>query len=210
MRKIILSSLFALCLSPVLASAGVHEDHPYHFSINKEVSKTAETYVIKARQSDTYPGNVKKSSFRIRTNYDLSNKQGWQATGITRILSLGSVYSWATDIDIYDTRGVKIAMIDGDLATLESAKFNLYEYDDEGNETLVGVAFADDDFKRFTIHPTSSDPNTLAELTRNHAGKTWDVHVENPEKLDDRLVRIFAGFVVDFQDKFLADKRHHG
>jgi len=211
MRKLFVSCMLALCAmtSPfVIANSygGVYEDHPYNFVISKDVYKLSEIYQINSPLKETYPGSVKKSAFRIRTNYDLSNKDGWQATGITRILSLGSVYPWAIDIDIYDTRGVQIGMIDGELATLESAKFTIYEYDEAGNAKAIGVAYANPSFNRFSILASSDNPHPVAELNRNFSDNTWSVAVHYPEKIDDRIIRIFAGFVVDYQDKFFETK----
>lgn len=194
-------------LSSCVAIAGVHEDHPYDFLITKDVYKFSEVYQIKSPLKETYPGSIKKSAFRIRTNYDLSNKDGWQATGITRIISLGALYPWAVDIDIYDTRGVQIGMIDGDMATLESARFNLYEYDEAGKATAVGVAYANSAFNRFVILESSDNPHPIAELNRNFSDNNWGVTMHYPEKIDDRIIRIFAGFVVDYQDKFLSSAK---
>lgn len=191
---------FSLLSQAALAS--LHEDHPYSFVISKDVSRFSETYQIISKE--TYPGTVKKSAFRIRTNYDLSDGHGWQATGITRLISLGAIYPWATDIDVYDTRGVQIGLIDGNLATLESAKYNMYEYDEAGNATEVGIAYANPEFTRFVIYPSSNNPLSIAEFNRNYGNNTWTVTVNYPEKIDDRMIRVFAGFVVDFQDKFLT------
>jgi len=95
-------------------------------------------------------------------------------------------------------------MIDGDFLTLESAKFNLYEYDEAGNATQVGIAYANPDFSRFAILLSGNNPHPVAELNRNYNNNRWDVTVNYPEKIDDRLIRIFAGFVMDHQDKFLS------
>lgn len=207
MRRLLVSCVLTIStiLLPVSVTFadGVHEDHPYDFVVTKDVYKFSEIYQIKSPLKETYPGSVKKSAFRIRTNYDLSNKDGWQATGITRIISLGSLYPWAKDIDVYDTRGVEIGFIDGELATLESAKFTLYEYDDKGGSKAIGAAYANSDFTRFVILTSNSDPRPIAELNRNTADKNWTVSVHNPEKIDDRMIRIFAGFVIDYEDKFL-------
>lgn len=205
MRKSFRSCLFLLftILSSV-ALASVHEEHPYTFTMSRHVYKTSEQFQIKSTQQDTYPGTVKKSAFRIRDNYDLSNKDGWQATGITRILSPGILYHWAKDIDIYDTRGVKIGVVGGKFATLEAAKFSIYEYDEEGNYKEIAAAYATPDFQRFAILETPDNPHALAEINRNVNEKTWTVSVHYPEKLDDRIVRIFAAFIMDHEDKFLA------
>lgn len=204
MRKLLMSIFVGFSLLSQAALASLHEAQPYNFEISKDVYKLSEIYQIMSPQQETYPGSIKKSAFRIRTNYDLSDVNGWQATGITRLISLGTIYPWATDIDIYDTRNVQIGLIDGDLATLESAKFNIYEYDDAGNSTQVGVAYANPEFTRFVILTSSDNPHPIAEFNRNYSKNKWDVAVHYPEKIDDRIVRIFAGFVVDFQDKFLT------
>lgn len=213
MYQALIAWLFVLfTLSPLAYAegSGIHEDHPYNFTITKDVYKFSELYQINSQQKETYPGSVKKSAFRIRSNYDLSDVHGWQATGITRIISLGSLYPWAKDTDIYDTRGVQIGLIDGDMATFESAKFNIYEYDDVGKATQIGSAYANPEFNRFVILSSSNNPHPIAELNRNFSDNTWSVSVHYPEKIDDRIMRIFAGFVVDHQDKFLESAANAG
>ena len=113
------------------------------------------------------------------------------------------MYSWATDIDIYDTRMVKIGFIDGSIATLESARYDLYQYDENGQEKMVGIALANADFTRFTITtPINSLP--IAELVRDLNQNAWTVIVSESGVIDDRIIRIFAGFVTNYQDKFLT------
>ena len=209
MKNFVISSLAVFFITSFCALHadsyyGVHEDKPYQFDITKDVHSTATIYRINSKLRETYPGSVKKSAFRIRTNYDLSNEHGWQATGITRIMSLGSLFSWAKDIDIYDTRRVQIGMIDGELATLESAKFSIYEYDEKGGANRVAIAYANSNFQRFIVLAENSNinPIPIAELSRTESNN-WHVSVNYPEKIDDRIIRIFAGFVVDYQDKFL-------
>lgn len=212
MRKLFVSYLFLLftmAYATLANSYGVHEDHPYDFVVAKNIYKFSEVYQIKSTLRETYPGSIKKSAFRIRTNYDLSNKDGWQATGITRVISLGSLYNWAKEIDIYDTRGVQIGFIDGNLATLESAKFTIYDYDESGKATEIGYAYANSSFDRFVIQSSTTNPHPIAELNRNFSTNTWNVSVFYPEKIDDRIIRIFAGFVIDHEDKFLTNSDNY-
>ncbi|MGE3921261.1 MAG: hypothetical protein AB7F64_10095, partial [Gammaproteobacteria bacterium] len=73
MRKLLMSCLFLLFAqfyATYANSYGVHEDHPYNFTVTKHIYKFSEIYQIKSLQRETYPGSVKKSAFRIRTNYD--------------------------------------------------------------------------------------------------------------------------------------------
>jgi len=205
MRKLF---LLLLCVffatSSHIACAGVHEALPYNFVISKYVSTFEETYQINPTDKSTYVGSIKNSALRIGTHYDLSNKDGWQATGIVRIISLGSLYPWAKDIDIYDTRKVQIGMIDGSITTLESAKFDIYNYDDAGKATQTGIAYANPDFTRFVIMSFPNTHHPIAEMYRDFNDGTWHVSVHYPEAIDDRIMRIFAGFVIDYQDKFVA------
>jgi hypothetical protein len=207
--KTIFLGLFFISSSVFAAGSGVFEDHPYEFLIKKTISQFSESYTIsplpqgESVYGPTYTGVVKKSAFRIRTNYDLSDQNGWQATGITRILSMGMMYSWATDIDIYDTRNVKIGFIDGSIATVESARYDLYSYDEEGQAIQVGVALANVDFTNFSIS-TPGNYLPIGELNRDLKNNFWTVTITEPGVIDDRIIRIFAGFVVNYQDKFLT------
>lgn len=209
--SIVLGLLFFINPMVTAFSYGIYENHPYEFLINRSTSNFSENYSIysppqsNTSYPSTYPGKIKKSAFRIRTHYDLSDRNGWQATGITRILSLGSIYPWATDIDIYDTRGVAIGLIDGNIATLESAKFDIYSYDEDGKSTLVGVALANADFTDFSI-TTPNHYLPIANLVRNVSTNTWSVTVLTPEIIDDRIIRIFAGFVINYEDVFLQNE----
>lgn len=205
MKHLIISLLMILYVISTHLDAAVHEDHPYEFEIRRDPYMFATFFQISSK--DTYVGSVKKSAFRLRKNYDLSDKNGWQATGTVRLLTLGSIYSWASEIDVYDTRGIKIGMIDGQLMTTENAKFSLYEYDDEGSATHIGTAYLDRDCDSFTILFPDGSPTPIAKLERfrSAAGNDvdfWRTQVYYPEYIDDRLVRIFAAFVTDHQNDF--------
>ena len=206
---IFLLGLSLLSFNVNASKTDVYETHPYELKVTKSIFNFYENYEIYSPStgsattdySETYPGTVQKSAFRIRTNYDLSDKKGWQATGISRILSLGSLYLWATQIDIYDNNGASIGMIDGNLATIESAKFSLYRYDELGVAHEVAVAVANQDFTQFTL-TTEDSYQPIGELNRDRAAGTWSVVIDTPNVIDDRVVRIFAAFVIDYQDKF--------
>lgn len=201
----LLTMFFVLSCGSAIAATESDKSHAYEFNIRKDPYAFATYFQIDS--DDTYIGTVKKSSFPIRTNYDLSDENGWQATGIKRILTLGSVYAWASEIDIYDTRGVKIGMIDGQVLPTEPTNFRLYEYDEEGNYTCIGIANLDPDYDCFSIFFADGGPHPLAKLERHTistegAVDFWKVRVYQPQKIDDRLIRIFAAFVIDHQNYF--------
>ncbi|MEI8125017.1 MAG: hypothetical protein WCG42_04630, partial [Parachlamydiaceae bacterium] len=151
-------------------------------------------------------GNVCKSSFRIRTNYDLYNQRGdCEAIGICRVLTLGVIYSWATEIDIYDINNQYVGMIDGQVVTGSGAKFSIYDL--FGNRT--GIAYLDRTFASFTIVHPDNESFILASFKRVFIENTidhWDVTIYEKEAIDVRILKIFAAFAVDSQEHFKEDK----
>ena len=91
--KVVVGLLCSLMLNLPIFGAGerIHNETGYHFSLFEKQYPLATYFTIQS--DDFYPGVVKKSIFRVRTNYDLSNADGWQATGIKRVLSLGNCLS---------------------------------------------------------------------------------------------------------------------
>ena len=195
------SSLFGSNLN-----AEVHFEKPYKFTIRQQDYLLSSEFHI---QSDSYNGVVKKSAFRVCVNYDLSDKHGWQATGVKRILSLGYLAAWGAEIDVIDTRKQKIGLITGKVLTTAAARFNIYEYDDEGTCNWVGIACLDGKAQSFTVYQASNNPiYPIARLDRvfvPNAKDYWSIDVYEPSMIDDRIVRIFAAFALDTQEDFLAD-----
>jgi len=190
------------CFLTMSLNASVHEALPYELKIQRKDYRFSTYFEIDS--DDTYRGSVKKSRFRVRTNYDLSNQYGWQATGICRLLTLGALYTWATEIDIYDTEGSWIGMIDGQVMTTAAARFSLYNEDSE----LAGIAYLDKNCQGVTITSPDNEAYTIAKFDRIYVldkVDDWEVSVFDPTRIDDRLIRIFAAFILDHQSEFKAD-----
>jgi len=206
-KKIITFLVAALGLIEGSVHAEVHSENPHKFTIKQQDYLLSSEFHIQSEGS--YHGVVKKSMLRIATQYDLSDKNGWQATGVKRIFSLGSLASWGTEIDIYDTRKKKIAMIEGKALTVTTAKFKIYAYDEEGDHKCIGIACLDKKRNGFTIYQGSENPvYPIARLDRvfiPNAKDYWSIEVYEPNLIDDRVVRIFAAFALDSQESFLAD-----
>lgn len=176
---------------------------PYHFNVYKQEYSLATFFSIQS--DETYRGVVKKSVFRVRTNYDLSDQHGWQATGIKRVLSLGSLYPWATEVDIYDTQWLSVGMIDGQVASTAAARFSIYN----ANADLLGIAYLDYGLNTYTIEYPYQTVSLLpiAELHRHKdAGGLdwWEVSVYDPQQIDERILRIFAVMASDLQPQIDA------
>ncbi|MCH9631588.1 MAG: hypothetical protein S4CHLAM37_16120 [Chlamydiia bacterium] len=203
---ILFSILFALCFSTSYAKSSTkpaEQSSRYHFKISKKEYRFSTFFEIDS--SDAPRGNVKKSFFRMRTNYDLSDVHGWQATGTVRVMSLGSLFAWAKEIDMYDTSGQYIGMIDGQVMSTAAARYSIYD----SSNNLVGIAFLDHNCSGFTITHPNSEAYTIARLKRNYVQDTvddWDITVYESDLIDERIIRIFAAFVCDYQNSFKEDK----
>ena len=174
----------------------------YHFTVQQRAHSLATYFDIDS--DDTYPGTIKKSVFRLRENYDLSDADGWSATGIVRIASLGSWFPWAKEMDVYNTEYRWIGLIRGELVTTAAARYTLY--DESGH--AVGVGYLDRDMSGISIVDPDNWARRIAQFKRiyvNRISDPWKVTVYDPDAIDDRLLRIFAGLIVDIQDEFKED-----
>ena len=203
MRKFYSVRAVLLCCLMLLTklSATEQELKGYSFSLFEKTYPLATYFTIES--DDTYCGVVKKSFFRIRTNYDLSNSDGWQATGIKRVLSLGSVYSWATEVDIYDTNWHYIGMIDGQVVSTAAARFSLYDHENK----LCGIAYLDHSLNSYSIVYPGSEAYPIAELHRHEENGGliwWDIAVYDERQIDLRILRIFASMICDIHTKILT------
>ena len=151
-------------------------------------------------------GSVSKSVFHIRTNYDLYDKKGaFEAVGICRVLTLGLIYSWATEMDLYDSNGQHIGVIDGQLMTSSQAKFSIYD----STQKRVGIAYLDNTCSAFTIVDPDNERHILASLKRNFVADTidnWEVSIYERDVIDVRIIKIFSAFAVDTQKDFKEDR----
>lgn len=151
---------------------------------------------------DHFEGRVVKNHIHVRSTYDLYDKHGeFECQAICRALSLGAIFSWAKEIDIYDKHDHKIGFIDGKTATTAHAKFHLHNK--EGH--LVAIAYLDYDNSGFTIVSPEHGEKTIGHFKRHFTHKeshNWEVVFYDIKHMDQRIVKIFSAFVVDHQDSF--------
>lgn len=188
-----LITLFSCFVCPLFSEAA------YHLTFSQKDYPLATYFEIDTE--DSYPGVVKVSAFRVRTNYDLSDIHGWQATGIHRIASLGSVFAWATDVDIYNTDWKWIGMIDGQMLTLAEARFNILN--EQGQVTAI--AYLDDNLSGYTITYPESEAFPIARLYHTLRGENpvWHMTVYDETAVDERVLRIFAAMAANIHPHIL-------
>jgi hypothetical protein len=150
-------------------------------------------------------GSVLKGIFHVTTHYHAYDRRGiYEGQGICRLFCMGLFYTWATEIDVYDAEGYKAGLIDGQVMSSEPAKFSFYDE----NGQRVAIAYLDQNCMGFSLVDPGNSSFVLARLTRNFIPDTidnWDVAIYYPEKISPRLVKIFAAFVCDTQNKFKPD-----
>ena len=161
--------------------------------------------VFEFNGKEQFLGSIVKEPFHLRTQYDLYSETGvFQGMGICRILTLGAIYAWGTEIDVYDERGGKVGVIDGQAVTGAAAKFSIYD----GKGAHVGIAYLDLNAGAFTLVDPANEKRPLASYRRNFVKDIvdhWDVKVYDACAIDLRLIKIFAGFAIDTQEYFKKD-----
>lgn len=180
------------------------------FKINEKEYRFSNYFEFSSE--DTPVGVIVKKRFaylHLTSHYEAYNDMGvWEATGVSRLFSLGSLFSWATEIDVKDTSNKVIGMIDGQIATLASARFSIYECDDAHNWHLKGIAFMDNEKRSFSIVDPNNDKHMLVSLKRIlllNERDHWECQVFDTDAIDLRIVKVFAAFAVDHQEYFRVD-----
>lgn len=193
-----MKKIFSLLLILFFARLGAEScvytitEHPYRFS----------TY-FEMEGKEKYEGRVIKSAISVRTVYDLYDKEShFVGQGICRLLSLGSVCSWARMIDLYDQNGETIGLIEGRLLTSAKASYNLYD----STGVIVAVAYLNLDASGFTVHDAKE--RVIVNMRRNfktNALDSWDITQFDRSTLDERILKLFSAFAIDHQEDFKSN-----
>jgi hypothetical protein len=193
MKKILLclSLIFQMFADPYTYSI---IEHPYRFSTDYEM-----------QGKNGFEGRAIKKKLAVQTSYELYDAAGnYEGYGTVQILSLGAIFAWAKDIDVYDAQGQKIGFIDGQALTTASAKYTFYD----GNDVELATAYLDYGCNGFVVS-LAQGQRTIANLRRNfveHVSDFWDVTLFEPGALDTRLLKVFSAFALDNQAYFKEDK----
>ncbi len=137
-----------------------------------------------------------------RYYYDLYSVQdNFEARGITRFFSLGFLFSWGVEIDIYDASSRYLGLIQGQTLTKARAKFMFYG---PMGETR-GIAYLNSEKANLLIVSPLDESVVLAELTGDAYGdvSSWAVKLNHRLlEVDSRLLKIFSAFVADYHSSF--------
>lgn len=197
MRKFLVLSLLALCGA---GYADNIQDNIWSFVKNSSpFSWTAEIAIT--NQGAPAGKVVRTGNFCPRYYYDLYDaKNVLRVRGITRAFSLGLLCSWGVEIDLYQGEAF-VGRIQGEVFTSSRAKFAFY--DARGDQTAI--AYLNDESSDFLIVSATSK-GILAELNGKPFGDAsiWEI---KPSKdfleVDESALKIFAGFVADYQRSFV-------
>lgn len=150
-------------------------------------------------------GNLIKAKLALWTSYQYYDQEGKHAAAAyLRIFSLGSLYTWAGVLDVYDGKGDRVGLIEGAILTFLPSKFSLYD----AQNCLVGTAYMDHDAMGFTVSDPVNEVKTLANFRRvfvKDVTDHWVITINDPEAIDLRLLYSFGAFVIDNQNDFRID-----
>lgn len=197
--KILSVFVFYLLATTNIACAHTpQKEDPFNF----KVEKTDYTFSIvfdMARDKNNF-GSVVKSVFHIGAHYDSYDRFGlYEGQGVCR-MPLSLLCSWAAAIDIYNSQGTKIGLIDGQMIATEPAKYGFYDEKDN----LLCVALLGDDRKNVTIIDSIDPTIVVAQFTHDNSSidtDRWEISCFHPEKLPLKFLKVFAAFICDTETK---------
>tara|TARA_R110002126_G_scaffold247974_1_gene390827 strand:- start:3789 stop:4397 length:609 start_codon:yes stop_codon:yes gene_type:complete len=193
-------SLFLPLIVNASDASSVHEDHPYQFKVRNNPGHYAFVrHKISSPVKDTYPGDILAlGSTLLLYKKPYCKEDAFQATGVVRAEQwILWKDPWAKSIDIFDSDNVKIGMIEHESSTFGPTTYYLYTYDSAGNTIHIGTALVKKDFSQITIDSSDSSATPITKLYRQGETNDWLVFVYYPDQIDDRIIRIFSGFVVE-------------
>ena len=202
-----MKKLFTLLLCTIFVTAVAHEDEQDHYSFRireKKYTLSDEFEMMDINGKSFGMVTKRKIKFPGRTIYQLWSPKGeYEGRGITNLFCFGVFLNWATEIYVYDDENPEqlVGWIDGQFWTTEDSKFSFYH----ANGERVGIAYLDEEDCSFSLKHPENDRWTLADFNRKAIQEQidpWDVSVYEPEKVDKRLIKVFAAFIVDRQNHF--------
>ena len=136
-----------------------------------------------------------------RYYYDLYDRDNvLQMRGVTRAFSLGFLFSWGMEIDLYEGEDCA-GKIEGRVLSSSRAKFAFYD----ALGRAVATAYLNDESSNFLLVSEQSEGNVFAELKGKAYGdaSVWEMEFLNDPTVDEKALKIFAGFVSDYQKSFV-------
>ncbi len=148
-------------------------------------------------------GHVVRSGLLCpRYYYDLYDAQNqFQARGISRAFSLGLLFSWGMEIDVYDPSSIYVGSIRGQVLTKTRAKF---VFNGPAGETRA-VAYLNSKKANLLVVAPIDQTDVIAELSGDAFGdvSTWTVKVRHElSAVDEALLKVFAAFAADYHSSF--------
>lgn len=174
----------------------------YSFTVRKKDYMFQTYFELDSKEMPPY--ELIKHKISIATSYSMQSENGYEGFARARIVSLGALYAWARDLDLYDKNGDYFGMIDGEMLTTAEAKFSFFDKD--GNK--LAIAYLDEDKTGFTIVHAEKSARVIARMQRNFvidSPDAWEVKVYHGQDLDSRFIKCFAAFAVDSQGLFKKD-----
>lgn len=204
-RFIILSiiGVFAFCFLAQIEAAYASQNEQFLFTMHERNYALSKSYQIKSMDGSF--GYLNSPKFSIRKSYQYYSQQGQLiSTAELRLLSLGSMFTWAGALDIYDSNSNQIGTIEGSVLTLLPSKFCFYDADN----SLIATAYMDMDCMGFTIVDPKDESRNIAFLDQIFVrGVTdyWSINVVDQTAIDPIILYSFCAFAIDHQSSFRKD-----
>ncbi len=190
------------CLATMTTAFAMSSEESWTILKNSPVFSLSAEFDCK-RGEVTEAKVIRKGRFCPRYYYDLYDATGekFLARGITRAFSLGFIFPWGMEIDVYDGN-IVIGKIEGKLFTKARAKFIFYD----GNKMQTAIAYLNTEASDFVIVTPQNEGVVIADLAGKAYGdvSVWQMSFGDVRlQVDPRMLQIFAAFVSDYHSEFL-------
>lgn len=192
-----------LALMTIFAGAYAEDARQPNWRIVKTKPFFSTSAEFECRIADVLEAKLIRSGlFMPRYYYDLFDAHNnFLARGITRAFSFGQIFPWAMELDVYDSDGLYLGLIDGQTFTYARAKFMFYN----PNGVATAIAYLNNEYCEFHLVSAFDESFIMAEMKGNAYGSvsvTETKLLKERIPVDDRVLKVFAAFITDYHDEF--------
>ena len=196
-----------------LLTALYSDEHPSAgWSVSKQAAPLSYSVEFFIKQEENTLSRVVRSGlFTPRYYYDVYNSNdNFVMRGITRAFSLGLLFNWGIEMDLYDASEQHVGMICGEFWSSSRAKFAFYDL----NGRIIAHAYLNDESCNFMLVSNENEKKPLAEFKGKVYGDAsmWEMKPKSaPIHVEESALYIFAAFISDFQRSFIRPPKviHH-
>lgn len=146
--------------------------------------------------ADEYLCTVETVCWHLHRCYTVSYPSGEQVCGTARLLSLGALFNALKEIDITDSQGETLGLIEGHWWTDAARKFFLYD----AAHQHYATAYVEKDYKSISIVDAKNEKIKLATFVYKEVAEDtyqWEGNVHKHAAIPQSTLYVLSAFIAD-------------